>query len=83
MNLTHLDDKDRPKMVDVSQKDDTKRVAVASGIITMSKEAFEMVVSQKAKKRPCASNCSYWGNFGSKANSASYSNVPSIAFNIN
>jgi cyclic pyranopterin phosphate synthase len=52
MDLTHLDDKDRPKMVDVSQKDDTKRVAVASGVITMSKEAFEMVVSQKTKKGP-------------------------------
>ena len=27
--LTHLDEKDRPKMVDVSPKDPTKRVATA------------------------------------------------------
>ncbi len=52
MNLTHLDEKDRPKMVDVSDKEDTTRVAVASGKITMSQEAFEMIVSEKAKKGP-------------------------------
>ncbi len=52
MNLTHLDDKDRPKMVDVGEKNPTKRVAVASGIISMSKEAFEAVVSNRAKKGP-------------------------------
>ena len=32
MNLTHLDDNNRPKMVDVSEKENTTRVAVASGI---------------------------------------------------
>jgi len=52
VNLTHLDDKDRPKMVDVGEKNPTKRVAVASGIISMSKEAFEAVVSNRAKKGP-------------------------------
>ncbi len=52
MNLTHLDEKDRPKMVDVGEKDPTKRVAVASGIISMSKEAFEAVVNNRAKKGP-------------------------------
>ncbi len=52
MNLTHLDEKDRPKMVDVSQKDETTRVAVASGIIEVSKEAYEAVVNETAKKGP-------------------------------
>ena len=52
MNLTHLDEKDRPKMVDVSSKDDTTRIAVASGKISMSKEAYENVISQKNKKGP-------------------------------
>lgn len=52
MELTHLDENERPKMVDVSDKDDTKRIAVASGIITMSKEAYEMVVSNTGKKGP-------------------------------
>lgn len=52
MNLTHLDEKDRPKMVDVSAKVETTRVAVASGIITMSKEAYSAIVSNNTKKGP-------------------------------
>jgi cyclic pyranopterin phosphate synthase len=52
MNLTHLDEKDRPKMVDVSGKEDTTRVAVASGTITMSQNAYDMIVGEKAKKGP-------------------------------
>ncbi|EOV4085816.1 cyclic pyranopterin monophosphate synthase MoaC [Campylobacter upsaliensis] len=52
MNLTHLDDKNRPKMVDVSEKNDTLRIAKASGKITMSKEAFEAVKTNSAKKGP-------------------------------
>ncbi len=52
MNLTHLDEKDRPKMVDVSDKEDTTRVAIASGTITMSQTAYDMIVSEKAKKGP-------------------------------
>jgi cyclic pyranopterin monophosphate synthase len=52
MNLTHLDEKDRPKMVDVSQKDPTTRVAVASGMIQMSQEAYDAIIHEKAKKGP-------------------------------
>ncbi|MGE4397083.1 MAG: cyclic pyranopterin monophosphate synthase MoaC [Sulfurimonas sp.] len=52
MNLTHLDEKDRPKMVDVSEKNQTTRVAVASGIIEMSQEAYDAIVTQKTKKGP-------------------------------
>jgi cyclic pyranopterin phosphate synthase len=52
MNLTHLDEKDRPKMVDVSGKEDTTRVAIASGTITMSQEAYDMIVGEKTKKGP-------------------------------
>jgi cyclic pyranopterin phosphate synthase len=52
MNLTHLDEKDRPKMVDVSEKNSTTRVAVASGIIEMSQDAYNAIVTQKTKKGP-------------------------------
>ena len=52
MKLTHLDEKDRPKMVDVSDKTESFRVAVASGIITMSQVAFDMIISQQTKKGP-------------------------------
>ncbi len=52
MDLTHLDNNDRPKMVDVSAKDNTTRIAVASGTIKMSKDAFENVISNSNKKGP-------------------------------
>jgi len=52
MKLTHLDEKDRPKMVDVSDKDDTTRIAIASGTITMSQDAYDMIVSNQTKKGP-------------------------------
>lgn len=52
MNLTHLDEKDRPKMVDVSEKNQTTRVAVASGVIQMSQDAYDAIVNEKAKKGP-------------------------------
>lgn len=52
MNLTHLDERNRPKMVDVSDKTTTSRVAIASGLITMSQDAFNAVVHQTAKKGP-------------------------------
>lgn len=52
MNLTHLDEKDRPKMVDVSQKEPTTRIAVASGHIQMSQEAYNAIISNTTKKGP-------------------------------
>ena len=52
MKLTHLDENQRPKMVDVSDKDQTTRVAVASGIIHMSQEAYNNIVSEQNKKGP-------------------------------
>ncbi len=52
MDLTHLDNNNRPKMVDVSPKENTTRVAIASGIITMSPEAFTNVVNNQNKKGP-------------------------------
>ena len=52
MELTHLDENQRPKMVDVSDKNQTTRIAVASGTIEMSQEAYDNVVSESNKKGP-------------------------------
>jgi len=52
MDLTHLDDNQRPKMVDVSEKQNTTRIAVASGIIEMSQDAYDAIVAEKTKKGP-------------------------------
>ncbi len=50
--LTHLDEQNKPKMVDVSDKDETTRIAVASGIIEVTPEAYRAVVENTAKKGP-------------------------------
>ena len=52
MKLTHLDENDRPKMVDVSEKNETTRVAVASGQISMSQDAYDAIIANKTKKGP-------------------------------
>ncbi len=52
MNLTHLDEQNKPKMVDVSDKENTTRVAVASGVIEVTQEAYDAVVGNSAKKGP-------------------------------
>ncbi len=52
MELTHLDNNNRPKMVDVSDKNETKRVAIASGEIKMSQEAYDAIISNNTKKGP-------------------------------
>ncbi|MCF6244322.1 MAG: cyclic pyranopterin monophosphate synthase MoaC [Sulfurovum sp.] len=52
MNLTHLDEQNKPKMVDVGEKDTTTRIATASGIIEVAKEAFSAVIANTAKKGP-------------------------------
>jgi len=52
LNLTHLDEKNRPKMVDVSNKNNTTRIAIASGKISMSQDAFDAIVSNNTKKGP-------------------------------
>ncbi len=52
MNLTHLDEQNKPKMVDVGKKDITERIATASGIIEVTPEAYEAVIANTAKKGP-------------------------------
>lgn len=39
-------------MVDVSEKKETTRVAIASGKISMTQEAYDAIVTQKTKKGP-------------------------------
>ncbi len=48
--LSHVDAQGRASMVDVSTKDSTERIATAEAIITLSAEAFRLVVSGTAKK---------------------------------
>lgn len=48
--LTHIDDKGRPRMVDVSGKEDTKRVAVAAGSIYMQPDTLRRIAEGRMAK---------------------------------
>ena len=48
--LSHLDEQGRAKMVDVSDKDTTSRVAVARGTIHMRAETLELILGDKIEK---------------------------------
>ncbi len=43
MQLTHLDEKGRAHMVDVGEKPDTERIAVARGEVTMRPETLALI----------------------------------------
>jgi cyclic pyranopterin phosphate synthase len=47
--LTHIDADGRARMVDVSDKASTKRIAVAEGRVLMSREALELARSKGGK----------------------------------
>ena len=50
MKLTHINEKNNPKMVDVGDKDITKRVAIASGEIRMKEETKRAILEERTKK---------------------------------
>ena len=49
-DLTHFNESGRAKMVDVSEKTETSRTAVAAGRVRMNRETFELVKSGGMKK---------------------------------
>jgi len=49
-HLTHLDETGRARMVDVGQKPDTERVAVARGTVDMQRETLHLIIEGNLKK---------------------------------
>lgn len=48
--LTHLDSEGRARMVDVTEKDQTSRVAIARGAVFMRPETLAMVMEKRVEK---------------------------------
>ncbi len=48
--LTHLDSKGNARMVDISEKKDTKREAIAAGKVKMSKATYELIRKGRGPK---------------------------------
>jgi cyclic pyranopterin monophosphate synthase len=49
-SFTHIDDKGRVRMVDVTEKQPTVRVAVAGGAVIMKPATLKLISDQKVKK---------------------------------
>ena len=48
--FTHIDKKGHVRMVDVTDKKPTLRIAVAQGVVSMKPETFEKILNQTIKK---------------------------------
>ena len=66
MKLTHLDERGRARMVDVSGKPESRRTAVAEGAVRMSREAFDLVASQAVAKGDVLAVAEVAGAMGAK-----------------
>ena len=66
MKLTHLDERGRARMVDVSAKPESLRTAVAEGAVRMSREAFDLVASQAVAKGDVLAVAEVSGAMGAK-----------------
>ncbi len=69
MEFTHFNEKGRAHMVNVSEKDETKRVAIARGLIKMKKETANLIKDGLIKKGDVLSVAQIGGIMGVKKTS--------------
>ena len=67
--LTHIDENGDVRMVDVSAKPDTERVAVAEGFISMHQETLDLITSGQAAKGDVLACARVAGVMGAKKTS--------------
>jgi len=69
MEFTHFDERGNARMVDVSEKEITHRVAVAEGTIRVSREVMDAVKGNKVKKGDVLTVSQVAGIMGTKRTS--------------
>ena len=79
--FSHIDKNGNAVMVDVGEKEVTSRTAIAEGIITMSKECFDMVNEKKHKKGDVLTVAQVAGIMGAKRTSDLIPMCHNIALN--
>lgn len=67
--LTHIDEKGDVRMVDVSAKPDTERIAIAEGFISMHQETLDLITSGEAAKGDVLACARVAGVMGAKRTS--------------
>ena len=68
-SLTHFDSKGDAHMVDVSSKDNTDRIAIAKGNVSMKRETFDIMTEGNVKKGDVLSIARIAGIMGCKKTS--------------
>jgi cyclic pyranopterin phosphate synthase len=66
VKLTHLDESGRARMVDVGDKPVSERMAVAEGVIRMSREAYDLVAAHGVAKGDVLAVAEVAGVMGAK-----------------
>lgn len=69
MDFTHFDEKGNARMVDVSEKEITHRIAVAEGTIAVSREVMDAIKGRKVKKGDVLTVAQVGGIMGTKKTS--------------
>jgi len=69
MEFTHFDEQGNARMVDVSEKEITHRVAVAEGTISVSREVMDAIKGNKVKKGDVLTVAQIAGIMGTKRTS--------------
>ena len=67
--LTHLNEKGEAHMVDIAEKSDTKRIAIASGIITCLAATIDAIFNNDLKKGDALATARIAGIMGAKKTS--------------
>ena len=67
--INHLNNKNKPTIVDISNKKETSRFAKAQGIVKFSNKAFKEFVSMKTKKGEITNTSIIAGIIGAKKTS--------------
>jgi len=70
MDFTHVNEQGRARMVDVSAKDDTERVAIARAVISMQPETLALIKSGGIKKGDVLAVAQVAGIMGAKQTSS-------------
>ncbi len=64
--LSHIDESGRARMVDVGHKQDTERVAVARGSVTMQPQTLQLIIEGNMKKGDVLTVAQLAGVMGAK-----------------
>ncbi len=70
MDFTHVNEQGRARMVDVSAKDDSERVAIARAVISMQPETLALIKSGGIKKGDVLAVAQVAGIMGAKKTSS-------------